>query len=184
MGLTCNSKWMTNVSEGGGGFDHLEEPMGSQGIRPELVREELVENGGFLARAMAMVMDLLIIIVLQVGCLVIPIAALLQGEFSIQMILGSFFICVVLVFLSPFLALLYFVLLHGSLGQTLGKMLMGVCVVSSDGNKITVGVAFLRAIGFLFSVIPCGLGLLWVLADRQGRAWHDHLAMTRVIRLN
>ncbi len=175
---------MTNVSEGSGGLGHLEGPLSSQGGRPDLMREEVVENGGFLARAMALVMDLLIIIVLQIGCLVIPVAALLQGDFAVQTLLASFFIGVSLVVLSPFLALLYFVLLHGSLGQTLGKMLMGVCVVSADGGKITVGVAFLRAIGFLISAVPFGLGLLWVLADRQGRAWHDYLAMTRVIRVN
>lgn len=172
------------MSEGSDCLGYLEEPVSGQGIAPDLVQEEVYENGGFLARTMALMLDLAIIMFLQLGCLVIPIASLQHGDFAVQTLLASVFIGVSVVVLSPFIALLYFVLLHGSLGQTLGKMLMGLSVVSADGGKITVGVAFLRAIGFLLAALPFGAGLLWVLADHQGRGWHDYLAVTRVIRVN
>ena len=55
----------------------------------------------------------------------------------------------------------YFVLCHGTAGQTLGKRLLGVRVVDESGEPI----GYLRALGrfaaTVAAAIPLGLGLAW-----------------------
>lgn len=155
-----------------------------EAMEPDRLPGEEFEDPGLLARAAAFMLDLVILAVLQLGCLYIPIAAMQQGNFNLQLLLGSFFLALFLVLLSPLVVLFYFVLFHGNLGQTPGKMLMGLWVVTVNGEKISTGLAFLRAVGFLLSTLPCGAGLLWALIDPRSRGWHDHLALTRVIRMN
>ena len=40
---------------------------------------------------------------------------------------------------------------------------------------------FAGVIGGLLSILPCGLGLLWLWIDRDELTWHDRLAGTRVV---
>lgn len=67
-------------------------------------------------------------------------------------------------------------------GQTIGKMLMGLRVVSDDAgapaDRVTLRQATIRAV----SMLPLGAGLLAALAG-QGRAVHDRVAHTRVVRV-
>jgi len=39
----------------------------------------------------------------------------------------------------------------------------------------------LRYIGYIISLLPLGLGFLWVLFDRRRQGWHDKMANTLVI---
>lgn len=67
-------------------------------------------------------------------------------------------------------------------GQTLGKMFLGIRVVSIDGKPITWGKALLREIlGKMISVLVLGLGYLWVIWDGKKQAWHDKIAGTYVV---
>ena len=86
--------------------------------------------------------------------------------------------------LVAFLALLnggYVVVLTLAGGQTFGKMVFGVRVVDRAGRPVTTSVALVRALGYLVSVLPLGLGLVLMLFDTQRRALHDCLAGTRVL---
>jgi hypothetical protein len=47
---------------------------------------------------------------------------------------------------------------------------------------VTVGAAVLRATAYLISLLPAGLGFAAILFDSDGRALHDRLAETRVVR--
>jgi uncharacterized RDD family membrane protein YckC len=73
-------------------------------------------------------------------------------------------------------------------GQTIGKMLMGIRVVpdaASSGSayaRVTFGSAVLRAAAYLVSLAPAGLGFAPILFATGGRALHDRLANTRVVR--
>jgi uncharacterized RDD family membrane protein YckC len=73
-------------------------------------------------------------------------------------------------------------------GQTIGKMLMGIRVVpdqAADGapyGRVTFGSAVLRAAAYLVSLAPAGLGFAPILFATGGRALHDRLANTRVVR--
>ena len=71
-------------------------------------------------------------------------------------------------------------------GQTIGKMLTGIRVVTSDEDawtdRVSVGGAALRAVGYVISALPVGLGFLPVLFTPERRGFHDRLAHTRVVK--
>ena len=67
-------------------------------------------------------------------------------------------------------------------GQTLGKMLAGIKVVSTEPRSpLDLGRAFVRELVWLVLAVPAGLGLLTVLS-RDRRGVHDRFAGTRVVR--
>lgn len=74
----------------------------------------------------------------------------------------------------------YFTYLIGNGGQTLGKLLLGIRVVKTDGSEVTYMGSFFRRIGYIISGIFC-LGFLWVLVDKNRQGWHDKLVHTLVI---
>ena len=80
-----------------------------------------------------------------------------------------------------FVHMAYCTLLHAWLGQTIGKMIMGIKVVTADNGQTPVGVAFLRWTGYILSVLPLASGFLWAVVDKDHCAWHDRLAQTRVV---
>jgi uncharacterized RDD family membrane protein YckC len=77
-------------------------------------------------------------------------------------------------------------------GQTIGKMLTGIRVVAArpeddEGHvgfslRVPLGAAVLRAAAYLVSLMPAGLGFAAILLDRGGRALHDRLSNTRVVK--
>jgi uncharacterized RDD family membrane protein YckC len=67
-------------------------------------------------------------------------------------------------------------------GQTLGKMLAGIKVVSAEpSSSLDLGRAFVRELVWIVLAVPVGLGLLTVLS-RDRRGVHDRFAGTRVVR--
>lgn len=75
----------------------------------------------------------------------------------------------------------YFVAFTAS-GQTLGKMAMGIKVVTDDEHDaLDVGRAFVRTLIWAILAAPAGLGFLTALA-RDRRGLHDRVAGTRVVR--
>jgi uncharacterized RDD family membrane protein YckC len=87
--------------------------------------------------------------------------------------------------LFGFLALLnggYLTMFIAASGQTMGKMMTGVKVVAMDGGAVPFGHAVLRAILWLLTIVPLGIGALPALLTDDRRALHDRLANTRVIR--
>jgi uncharacterized RDD family membrane protein YckC len=82
--------------------------------------------------------------------------------------------------LWPLVIIAYLVIFWATLGQTPGKWLLGLRVVSIGGGRVRVTQALLRVAGYVASALPCYLGSLWMLGP-QRRAWHDHLAGTEVL---
>ncbi|MBN2577302.1 MAG: RDD family protein [Deltaproteobacteria bacterium] len=76
---------------------------------------------------------------------------------------------------------LYQIYLGGVLGQTLGKRLFRLRVISSQGQAPGPVVACARFISLALSLALVGLGFVWCLFDRERRALHDHLSGTYVI---
>jgi uncharacterized RDD family membrane protein YckC len=91
---------------------------------------------------------------------------------------------------TTFLLLLgggYFVLFTAAGGQTIGKMATGIKVVSVHGEspwsaRVPLADSMLRALGYLVSLLPAGLGFLPALFGAERRAVHDRLADTRVVK--
>ena len=66
---------------------------------------------------------------------------------------------------------------------TPGKMAIAARIVDArTGGKPTGMQLLLRYVGYLASLLPFGLGLLWVAFDRRKQGWHDKLAGTVVVR--
>ena len=132
--------------------------------------ESSVQNAGFWRRFFAFGLDSLILILL--GTVIITLRAELnhpeywQKTELIRMLLRS----------------LYFVVMWVNFnGQTIGKKVFGIKIVTVDGKPLGYGKAILRAIGYEISALPLFLGLLWVAWDKDKRGWHDKIAGTKVI---
>lgn len=70
-----------------------------------------------------------------------------------------------------------------TMGQTLGKMIAGVRVLSDDSESAPdLGRSALRALVWMLLALPAGLGLLSAMFSRDGRGLHDRFAGTRVVR--
>ena len=68
-------------------------------------------------------------------------------------------------------------------GQTLGKMAMGIKVISTAASEqIDVPHSLLRTVLWLLLAIPAGLGFLTALFSPERRGLHDRFAGTRVIQ--
>ena len=75
----------------------------------------------------------------------------------------------------------YFVFFFSTTGQTVGKAIMGLRVVTTDGKRMGVKRSFIRTLCYAISLAPLGLGFLWVLGEDRRRAWHDKIAHTYVL---
>jgi uncharacterized RDD family membrane protein YckC len=77
----------------------------------------------------------------------------------------------------------YEIYFHGGrTGQTIGKKALGIRVVDfNTGGPIGYGRATLRLIGRYISGIPCYLGYLWMLWDKEKQCWHDKMANDVVV---
>lgn len=78
----------------------------------------------------------------------------------------------------------YFVVSWVRGGQTVGMRPWRLRVVRADGAPIEAARALLRFAVATVSLGACGLGFLWCLVDRDGRAWHDIAAGTLLVRLD
>jgi len=78
--------------------------------------------------------------------------------------------------------LLYYILLTGLRGQTVGKMAVKIKVVRLDGRAPGIGYAALReTIAKFVSSILFLVGFFWIAWDSRNQGWHDHIARTYVI---
>lgn len=77
----------------------------------------------------------------------------------------------------------YWVLTWNLMGASLGQKALGMRVVNAaDGQRIDIGKAVLRYVGFVISAIPFALGLIWAGFDARKQGWHDKIASTFVVR--
>jgi uncharacterized RDD family membrane protein YckC len=140
--------------------------------------ETTVRPGGFWIRLVGFGVDLVVVMLAQflLGVLAgrrwgvdADRSAALQGA---------------VVFFTLLFAVLYPTVLYTLTGQTIGKLLVGVRVVATDGGPLPPGAALLRAVVQL-AMLPFLLGLGHVLAGlrKDKRALHDLIAGSRVDRV-
>jgi uncharacterized RDD family membrane protein YckC len=70
----------------------------------------------------------------------------------------------------------------GAYGATPGKMVFGLKVVRSNGDKVTYGRAFGRYWAYFLSGIILAIGYIMAGFDQEKRALHDRICDTRVIK--
>jgi uncharacterized RDD family membrane protein YckC len=106
-----------------------------------------------------------------------PVVLLAQGKLSTspgRPLFQGYLLTVAFIFFGWFWV-------HG--GQTVGMRAWGLRLTSNAGGGVSWKQAGLRFGAALLSWLPAGLGFLWVLIDREGRAWHDRLSGTRLQRV-
>jgi uncharacterized RDD family membrane protein YckC len=79
-------------------------------------------------------------------------------------------------------AILYYGLLEGRTGQTIGKRALGISVLDTrTGAPIGAGRAIGRYFAKILSAIPCLLGYFWMLWDPNKQTWHDKIVSSYVV---
>jgi uncharacterized RDD family membrane protein YckC len=84
----------------------------------------------------------------------------------------------------------FFLLLNGGYftaftavgGQSIGKMAVGIKVISHQDSSVPIGRATLRTLAYFVSALPLGAGFLPGVVGTDRLALHDRLAQTRVVR--
>jgi uncharacterized RDD family membrane protein YckC len=141
------------------------------------------QYAGFVTRLIAYIIDQLIIA--GVISLVTVVAGFVMQSLNINELIGAQRIAQVIMFILALVLIICFLILYNIgfwmlAGQTPGKRLMGLRIVRTDGERITIGPAIRRWVGYWLSAILF-LGYLWVLVDDRRQALHDKLAGTLVV---
>ena len=153
--------------------------MNSQNLEPSA---PLGEYGGFATRLVAFLIDRLIIFVFTT--ITVLVANFLLDSLHIgdellwqytRLVLGAIVFIVNISFYWG-----YFLVFWVLSGQTPWKAPMGVRIVRTDGERLHIGKAIIRVIGYWVSAILF-LGYLWVLVDNRRQGFHDKMAGTYVV---
>ena len=140
--------------------------------------EEDLEYVGFWARVGAALIDTVLVLIVTVPLLVAIYGPAYFGGQQKGFIAGpaDFLIS----WVAPAVAAIAFWLY---MQATPGKMAISARVVdASTGNTLSVGQSVGRYLAYFVSILPLGIGLLWVAFDSRKQGWHDKLAGTVVVR--
>ena len=130
---------------------------------------------GFWTRFWAYTIDLLVLSAIS-GIMIKPVFRVIGIDITNpSFLLFSPYKVTVLVLL-----LLYFMLMTKFLGQTVGKMIMGIRVVSKDGSKLTWGTVIFREVFGRFISKTLVIPYLLVVFMPKKEALHDLFADTVV----
>tara|TARA_R110002049_G_scaffold239299_1_gene412394 strand:+ start:514 stop:1212 length:699 start_codon:yes stop_codon:yes gene_type:complete len=169
-------------------------PMANPGMAVQQMREGVtattasgVEYAGFWIRFGAWMIDYVILTVISFILMAIAgVSAGLAGTFENleqnkepdpMVIVG------ILLFYGVMFAIVfgYKIVMVGKYGATVGKMAVGIKVVTADGGKV----GYMRATGRAFAEILSGLiiyiGYIIAAFDDEKRSLHDHICSTRVV---
>jgi uncharacterized RDD family membrane protein YckC len=135
-----------------------------------------VEPAGLLRRLAALLYDTLVLLALWLTAAVpfvwiansAPQGPLMRAAFQVYLLAIAF-------------AFFGWFWVHG--GQTLGMRAWRLRVVDNEGRAVTWAQATRRFAAAILSLLCAGIGLLWVMHDRERCAWHDRLSGTRVVVL-
>ncbi len=139
---------------------------------------------GFWRRVFAYTTDLIIIQALYAILLVIGYLAVRFGIKDINWLFSSDLVIRLAIsfFLIYFpLFIVYFTTFCFIGGQTPGKMIFRIKVVSKDGCDINLGSSIVRSFGYFASSLFFGTGFLIALLNRRRRTLHDLLSGSYVI---
>ncbi len=160
-------------------------PLVERPVRPEVSLDgRACFAAGFWMRALALFLDEILIGAILTVVLILSSLVLGLGAGGIVKTLpeqpGTLAALAVLFVLS---SLAYLTLFAAIGGQTLGKMILGLRVVTRAGHSLGAARALLRLAGMFLAGVPGLAGFLWAAFDRERRGWHDYLSGTLVVRL-
>ena len=76
----------------------------------------------------------------------------------------------------------YFVIPTIIWGRTPGKWVAGIIVVMKDGTPAGPASIPREMVGKFVSYISFGVGILWIILDKENQGWHDKIAGTYVVK--
>jgi len=128
-------------------------------------------RAGFLRRLLAALYDWLLILAVMM-VLSVPVVALLDDAVAP----GNQFYRIAL----GLLAAAFFTGFWSRGGQTLGMKAWRLRLRNADGNPVDFRRSSARLLYACISLLPAGLGFLWVIWDRDGKSWHDRWSGTEL----
>lgn len=135
-----------------------------------------VRYAGFWIRVVAAIIDTLLSAIILV-----PILWMVFGReyfSSDEMIQGP--VDFLLTWVAPAVAVILFWIYRSA---TPGKMAIDASIVDAKTlGRPSKGQLVVRYLGYYVSLIPLGLGILWIAFDSRKQGFHDKLARTVVIR--
>jgi len=134
-----------------------------------------VESASKLRRFLNWLIDKLVVYGLIAAALVV--ALLFGGEVVEQWLDGMDTITDYAISYSAFLV--YYILMEGLFGFTVGKLITGTRVVDAQGRRLDFRRGFLRS---PCRMIPFDAVSLFLSDDDVRRAWHDSITRTYVVR--
>jgi uncharacterized RDD family membrane protein YckC len=162
-------------------------PLPARAAPAEVRAAEPMRPASSIARVLAGLVDIVVLAAIDAGVLY---STLRLVDLPVEQV-GA----IPIVPMGLFLVLLnggYLAIFTTAGGQTIGKMLARIRVVADpspealDANgplqQVPLGASVLRATAYLASLLPAGLGFAAILFDSDGRALHDRLAETRVVK--
>jgi uncharacterized RDD family membrane protein YckC len=133
-----------------------------------------LEYASFAQRAVACLVDWLIVVVISMPVIVVAFGT---EYFSLDPVRRSGDLVIALV---AGIAIVWF---WRYCGATPGKLAVGVKIVDAQTGKApATGRLVLRLACYLVSALPLYLGFLWVAVDRRKQGWHDKIAGTVVVQ--
>lgn len=157
------------------------KPRFLQKLREGALPASGVEYAGFWRRLLAIVIDGIVLSIFT-----LPINIFLGQKMLIQRPGQPPSLAFSYIGLSYLLSVavncVYFTYFTSQKGATPGKMLLGLKVVTANGDPLTVGRSAGRFFAYLLSAFIFGIGYLMAAFDSQKRALHDYICSTRVIK--
>lgn len=142
------------------------------------IGEQKVEYAGFWIRTLATVIDSILIMIIA-----FPPLVYIYGWEYFDAEKTGFIAGQADFFISWILPAIVTIVFWIKKQATPGKMVVGVKIVDAvTGNTMSVGQAIGRYLAYFVSLLPLGLGFVWVAFDKKKQGWHDKLAGTVVVR--
>ena len=144
------------------------------------MNEEMNEKAGFFIRFIAYMIDnvLLTIAIWIVAAIALAGSLALMNNQTIVLAISLLsWVIMLIVYFG------YFIYFYGTSGQTFGKKMLNIKVVSTDGTPLTYKKGLLRVIGYIIASIPIYIGFIWMLFDKNKQNWEDKIANTYVVKV-
>lgn len=137
-----------------------------------------VQYVGVGRRFLAILVDLVILGVIDY-IISIPFGGVQTGSGNVSVSLTGF-----PAFIALLIPISYYIVLEATMGGTLGKMLLGIRVVTVDGTSISWGASIIRNLLRIIDILPfayiLGAILTWTSPFKQ--RFGDRIAHTVVVR--
>lgn len=134
----------------------------------------------FVQRLVALLIDTGIVLAMFIPAFIV---VLILGRIS--GVLG--FLAALVLYVAIFAAALYMYIGNiGATGQTPGKRMQGVQVISDDGSMLGMGGAAVRYLVYaIFNSVVCGLpiGSLWMLFDADKKTLYDKVLNNQAVQV-